>query len=618
MLSERYSSDDLRGSLQERAKFKPFATARERECWNALDVQAQEEMISRGEKYLGFTWPALSAGGYMEFSRTGNRMKYHDPYFQRRDALGSLVVAECIEYKGRFLEDIINGIWYISEETAWNVPAHNDNMPLPNLSNPVIDLYAAETGALFSWIHFLLKLELDAVSPLICERMEIEVQRRILEPYQNRNDFWWMGYAERSVNNWNPWCHSNCIAAILFMETKEENRLKAVEKCLKSVDKFLEIYHDDGGCDEGTSYWGQAGASLFDLLELLYIASGGTINYYDHSLIHNIGKFICRSHISKEYFINFADGGAKVNLSSELVFRYGCRIGDEKLAAQGVYNFQLNNCNLIDIKWFPMFRVLCNLMNYKQIKEKRVQPPLLRDVWLDGIEVMAARDREGCDQGLYLAAKGGHNAENHNHNDVGQFIVYSDGNPAIIDIGVETYTGKTFSSQRYEIWTMQSAYHNLPTVNGLQQQAGKVYKASNVAYECSESAAMFSMNIENAYPVKAGIQKWKRTLRFIRQEKAYIEIDDAYVLEQPSEDVMLSLMVAGEPRCTGSNAALLPVCGGRNIIMEYPAETMFSFERISIQDTNLRNFWGEYLYRIKLKAAAVTDHGRWILRFSQE
>ena len=77
---------------------------------------------------------------------------------------------------------------------------------------------------------------------------------------------------------------------------------------------------------------------------------------------------------------------------------------------------------------------------------------------------MAARSKDGSAEGLYLAAQGGHNAESHNHNDVGNFIVYADGQPAIIDVGVETYTAKTFSSQRYEIWTMQSAYHNLPSI----------------------------------------------------------------------------------------------------------------------------------------------------------
>src|SRR5690606_39553860 len=49
--------------------------------------------------------------------------------------------------------------------------------------------------------------------------------------------------------------------------------------------------------------------------------------------------------------------------------------------------------------------------------------PLLRDVWLSEIQVMAARDQGGTPDGFYLAAKGGNNHESHNHNDIGNFVV---------------------------------------------------------------------------------------------------------------------------------------------------------------------------------------------------
>ena len=42
-----------------------------------------------------------------------------------------------------------------------------------------------------------------------------------------------------------------------------------------SVDKFLNPHPEDGGCDEGPSYWNHAGGSLFDCLELLFNASDG-------------------------------------------------------------------------------------------------------------------------------------------------------------------------------------------------------------------------------------------------------------------------------------------------------------------------------------------------------
>ena len=96
---------------------------------------------------------------------------------------------------------------------------------------------------------------------------------------------------------------------------------------------------------------------------------------------------------------------------------------------------------------------------------------------------MAARDREGSADGLYVAAWGSHNAQSHNHNDVGNAIVFVDGAPVLVDVGRPTYTSQTFSSRRYDIWAMQSAFHNLPTVNGQMQKDGRAFAAKNVVYQ---------------------------------------------------------------------------------------------------------------------------------------
>ncbi len=121
-----------------------------------------------------------------------------------------------------------------------------------------------------------------------------------------------------------------------------------------------------------------------------------------------------------------------------------------------------------------------------EIAQAEAYAPQPRDTWLPVIEVMAARDQAGSAHGWYVAAKGGHNNESHNHNDIGEFVVYRDGLPLLIDAGVETYSRKTFSPQRYEIWTMQSAYHNLPTIDGVQQAPGEQFAARDVLYQASD------------------------------------------------------------------------------------------------------------------------------------
>src|SRR5690606_40074247 len=127
----------------------------------------------------------------------------------------------------------------------------------------------------------------------------------------------------RRMNNWNPWCNSNCLAALLLLEEDAERRLAGVMQVMRSLESFFVSYSPDGGCDEGSSYWNRAGGSLFDCLELLHAASNGRIDVYAEPLVAEIGRFMVRAYIGGDYFINFADGSARVQPAAALLCAYG-------------------------------------------------------------------------------------------------------------------------------------------------------------------------------------------------------------------------------------------------------------------------------------------------------
>lgn len=618
MFWEYYNKYELLTLLLSREEYLPYPRAEQRDEWNGLPHKLKEMLVTQGEKYLNYEWIFLPATQFMEFKRSGDRKGYETLYFSRREALLSLIIAECAEYEGRFTDDIINGIWAICEESIWGTPANSFELNrerdfLPDITNPIIDLGASETAGLLTWGYYLLKSQLDRATPIICKRIELETKRRILDPFLERDDFWWMGFEhDHEINNWNPWINSNCLAAFLVLEEDSNRRAEAVYKAMKSLDRFTAAYHPDGGCDEGTSYWGRAGASLFDCLELFYNGSDGQINFFKEPLIKEMGRFIYRSYINEYYFINFADGGAKVEIPSDLVYRYGKRIEDPKLMAMGSSAHHLHCGQKTHIG--SLLRVLPGLFNYAEIEEATEVGPYMRDVWMEGIQVMAAREQEGSHRGLYLAAKGGHNDESHNHNDIGQFIIYADGKPAIIDIGVETYTAKTFSPRRYEIWTMQSVYHNLPTINGIQQAPGGNYKASKVIYTMNEQLAELSLDISKAYPETADIESWSRICRMNRGEKAYIEVIDDFVLNKPTNDITISLMTPLKPQLDKIGFIVLKEQEGISMQIQYnDVDLIASWEYIGIEDDRLGNIWGNCLYRIILKSKNEINRAKWTL-----
>jgi hypothetical protein len=536
--------------------------------------------------------------------------------------LGSLVLAECTENQGRFLDEIANGIWLICEESSWCVPAHigvqRAGSGLPDTSEPIVDLFAAETSALLAWVDYLLGARLDAVSPLIRPRVQREIDARILTPCLERDDFWWMGFMPRRVNNWNPWINSNWLTSALLMEADPKRRAEAVAKSLWSIDRFLDPYPRDGGCDEGPGYWGRAGASLLDCLELLYSATDGQIDVYQVPLIQEIGRFIYRVQIEGNWFVNFADASAVVRPTPSVVYQYGLRIGDADMMAMGAWLAADQDLAHPRVdRMGSLGRLLPALFMLDELMAFEPRQPLPRDVWLSEIEVMVARDQAGSSKGLFVAAKGGHNNESHNHNDVGNFIAYVDGRPVLVDAGVETYTRKTFSSERYTIWTMQSGYHSLlPAIDGVMQAPGRSFAARGVEYQADEEGATFSLDIAGAYPDKAKLERWQRSVSLYYGQEA--KIVDSYTLAQAASEIALSLLTpcAVNTETPGKivlSEAVLPGDrrAGCGVVTYDEKKFALTTERVAITDERLGGVWGEGLTRLVFSVADPALENTW-------
>ena len=616
MLSEIAPLSLLRKSLVPRAKFHPYPTASERDAWEELPAGLRMHAISAGEKYLRAEWPLTRADDFMDYWRTGNRSHYEEAHEKRRKMLGTLVIAECVEGHGRFIDEIITGIWSFCEQMTWILPAHNYidgegfGALLPDPKRPHIDILAGEVAALLAWTHYLLAPQIAAVSPQVNIELLRAERKRIIEPYLSKT-FHWQEPSQWGVNNWNPWCNANCLLTILLLDDDLENRARAADICLRTLDSFLQGYHPDGGCDEGASYWTHAGASLFEALDLLNLASNGKIDFFQIPLIKEIGKYIVRTHIHDDYFINFADGSARLQIPVDLLYRYGDRSSDKEMKQLALA------CQPKAIELDTLWRFLPTFFNWSFTSAHKTNAPYLRDVWMPGVELMAAREKAGTPCGLFLAAKGGHNQESHNHNDVGQFIVYLDGLPLIVDPGVETYTQKTFSDHRYEIWSMQSNYHNLPEVNGVAQQDGREFKATSVSYRVAKDAVSFSLDISKAYPATAGLIKWQRVCTLQRGESPAVIIDDIFSLQQ-SNEVKLLLMTCALPEIVSPGKLHLTCKDGRQAKMIFPAELTIEWEKFMLTDVKMINVWGEHLYRIQLRSKGSVEGGNWKIIFTAQ
>jgi len=632
MLLQRYGRAFLLRKMVPTAAWKPFPPALDRAAWEelqrqGLNLQRKSYLVSNAEVLLGKPWPALPATLYMEFARIGNRSHYEKPYFERRASLATLVLAECMERRGRFLDGIANGLWAITEEATWCVPAHASRLPKDVLHRQdleSVDLFAAETAMTLATTRYLLREELEALSPALCGRVRREVLRRVIEPVESGDSFGRSGWLD-GRNNWSPWCASNVLGAAMFLLDSPERLADLAVRMMGVADRFIDGYGEDGGCDEGPGYWNEAGGALLVFLELLRSRTDGAIDIYNQPKITAMGNFIVHAHIGGPWFLNFSDADAKTLPSPGKVYRFGERVKSEamkNLALLAMRNWEPNGPVSPPIHISGTSRSLLGpLMEMFWIPAdaRPAARPLERTVWLPDLQMLVVRESaDALGGGLYLAARGGHNAESHNHNDVGHFVVYLDNQPGIIDIGRETYTAKTFSNNRYDLWFTRGSAHNAPIVNGAEQVEGRERRATQVEFRARDSNDYLAMNLEQAYPAKAGLLRLRREIEFYRGAAAWARVHDEFKLANSSSQVQVPFYAA-LPVEKVQPGRLAINSKPRRLIIEYAPETLdVSVETVPLEDANLRGNWGPRLYRMLFELKNPGIAGSYEFRFRAE
>ncbi|MBR3927769.1 MAG: heparinase II/III family protein [Clostridia bacterium] len=608
----------IRGNaIMRRDDFHPFPTIDERNVWSNLSGDVKSYYADYAKSARERTFPILPARTYMRFLKDGNRSEFEQIYFDRRRTLFALVIDECIQNTGENITAIIDLIWAICEESSWVIHAHNcirnngfRESILPEVDKDTyIDLFSAETGSLLSWILYLIKPRLDEESEIIARRMLLEIDRRIFTPYLAYWDFWWMGFdTDRIVNNWNPWINENVLACALTMEMNEERRSAIIEKIGRSVDTFLKIYAPDGGCDEGPSYFNVAGGSYLDCLDLMYRATDGKMNLYGLEFTKNMARYIMNAHIGHKYYINFADAPGSLTPDGMLLLRAAKRINDPLLHDFAVSLLKKgDSACYYGADYNVIHRRIANILEYNESELTEAVRPLPLSHAFYGIQVCSARE-EASVRGLYFAAKGGNNEESHNHNDVGNFIVYVNGYPALLDIGVETYSRKTFSAERYDIWTMQSGYHNTAIINGCDQAPGKTRAAKDFSFMDDGVKAEYRADIASAYDENANVLQYERTILLDRKAGA-ITLKDQYALSSVLDGIALPLISIAKP-ITESGKLVIPTKDSAlEILFDKNVFTPI-VEEHEMSDSKLQNSWKtDKVYRTILKQTYPDKEG---------
>ncbi|MFF1920602.1 heparinase II/III family protein [Streptomyces sp. NPDC058221] len=553
---------------------------------------------------------------FARFARDGDRAGYQTPVFARRARLARAVLAtamtpEKTSRRAAFVDEVMDGVWNLCEETTWAWPAHDFRVLgprhglLPDPHHPTLDLGASGTAVLLALTDAIVGDELDRCDPLVRRRLRAEVSARVLRPYLERNEWGWYDGTTAKLNNWNPWIHSELLLATALTEESDDRRAALVCRILQGLENYLRAHPRDGGCDEGPHYWWRAGASLFECLETVSSLLGTDAGVFSHPLIRAMARYPVSTWIGDGWAVNFADGPARPREAEPaLLHRFGRRTGQPEVsaharalrgnadaalpAADGAFDLRRAVDVLLDTEW-------------------RTAPPaalpLPEHTWLPDTQVLVARAEPGTVRGLLVAAKGGHNDESHNHNDVGTFIIALDAHPLVIDAGVGTYRKETFNEERYGIWSMTSEYHNVPHVNGFGQPPGARFRAGAVAAHRSTDTDELTCDLAPAYPSQADVESWFRTVRLVRGSDERVEVDDAWTCGTPPGSLALHLLVSGVLTIESDGAGRVSRPDGRGLQLTWNGDEFEAdVEDIPLSDAAFTGVWGASVHRLVLTA----------------
>lgn len=484
--------------------------------------------IHMAEKNLNTPIPGPADDLYLEYSKNGNRTRWQT-YTNRRYGLFKVFLsAELAENKGRFLPKIEAYIQNILEDRSWTLSAHDRNLSTFHNTEITIDLRSSQLAWEMSCVLACFGEKLASPTR---QRIREELERRCFQPYENaiktgKPQLWWI----TSTNNWNAVCLAGVTGAALSGIESRERRAWYVAAAEHFITYSEKGYTDDGYCSEGLGYWCYGFGNHIRLAELLRRATGGTVAIMDREHIRNVALYGTRIEILPGISPAFADCAVNASPASSILYILNAYYGWK--LPRNLYAPVASALDITDVGIFEQI----DFSSIGKVKKEAYQPAI-RD-WFPNAQVLICRPdnwvgKKAADvETLCVAMKGGHNAEHHNHNDLGSYVVVWRGYTPLLDLGSEVYTKRTFSSQRYLSDVLNSWGHPVPFPAGKMQETGRAFHANVLKSDFTPEQDTLCLDLNNAYQDES-IKKLVRTFIYNRKGKGSFTIQDDVQFTSP-------------------------------------------------------------------------------------
>jgi len=463
---------------------------------------------------------------YQEFFTNGNRNNYEREMTQRRADLRFLAIAECIEYRGRFLPQIEQLLRSFCASKTWVLPAHDSQQANFNGKRIDIDI----NSSMIAWeIATVLWLHGSKITPEVQNLVNDNLRRRIFIPFREMmngqsNPQWWM----TTENNWNAICLSGIAGTAMANVPNRKDRAFYVASCIDLSRRYIEGFPKDGYCNEGLWYWVLGFGHYMLFAEMVFENTRGNLNLLKQdSKAWPPALYPDQIRIGENFYPAFADIDFNAGVGD---FWLGLR--DRLLGRASIWwrevRPQIVRMNLPEVL-VATFLPKPSQLN-PELKDKKTLP--LRS-YFDHSGVLVCRpgtDNKSCR--LAVAMKAGVNFSSHHHNDIGSFVLGVDNIPIVIDPGREVYTARTFGPRRFESRVINSFGHSVPLIDGVMQHEGKNTISKTLDVKFSATTDKWAIDLRPAYKIN-GMEALTRTFIYDRSGVGTFSVIDSGNFSRP-------------------------------------------------------------------------------------
>lgn len=477
---------------------------------------------------------------YLDFSRTGNRVNWQKVATQRRSRITLFTLAECLENQGRYLQPLAQTIAALCSEKTWVMPAHDRSLGNFKGSINEMDLGACMLAWDLATAGWLLG---DRLPPATRQLLRENLDRRIFDPFQamlegRQKPVYWLA----ATHNWNAVCLAGITGAALATIDTPGRRAVFVAGGEHYSRNFLKGFTPDGYCSEGLGYWNYGFGHFLMLGESVRQATGGKIDLLADPAALNPALFARRVEIINDLYPSIADCSPSAKPSPAIENYLAVRLGTPAPAA-APWPSKINIYDIVLNGFLPD--------SLPQIPHPANDGPSPLRTWFKDGGVLICRPPAGSAVPFAASLKGGNNAEHHNHNDVGSFILVLGDRMPVCDPGSEVYTSRTFSGQRYDSDVLNSSGHSVPVIAGQLQKTGAAAQGKVLRTLFTDAEDQLALDLRSAYPVSS-LEKLERTFTFRRGGNPSLTVSDEIAFTQP-ESYETALITWGKWKQTAND-----------------------------------------------------------------